>query len=203
MICGDGLIGLLIHLHARRAASGNGCRNDSANSSSLRTGRAVATTSAPRLSCALRPTDTRFLWPICKRGKRDALRKAQLLFHPSYHTSREPHSARPGHGSAPFRSDHDGFGIHCLCKSQSGQDQPGIGRQRFRQHINGELLKVATRVNMTHVPYRGNAPAVTDLLGGQVQVVPSITAEGFLPQARLRRRTRPVSSHRNLADEPG
>ena len=39
------------------------------------------------------------------------------------------------------------------------------------QHIYGELFKMMTGVNMTHVPYRGNAPAVTDLLGGQVQVM--------------------------------
>jgi tripartite-type tricarboxylate transporter receptor subunit TctC len=39
------------------------------------------------------------------------------------------------------------------------------------QHIFGELFKVMTGVNMTHVPYRGNAPALTDLLGGQVQVM--------------------------------
>jgi tripartite-type tricarboxylate transporter receptor subunit TctC len=88
-------------------------------------------------------------------------------------------------------------------RANPGKISLASGGSGSAQHINGELLKVATRVNMTHVPYRGNAPAVTDLLGGQVQVVPSITAEGFLPQARLRRRTRPVSSHRNLADEPG
>jgi tripartite-type tricarboxylate transporter receptor subunit TctC len=35
-------------------------------------------------------------------------------------------------------------------------------------HICGELFKAMTGVNMTHVPYRGNAPALTDLLGGQV-----------------------------------
>jgi len=39
------------------------------------------------------------------------------------------------------------------------------------QQIFGELFKVMTGVNMTHVPYRGNAPALTDLLGGQVQVM--------------------------------
>jgi tripartite-type tricarboxylate transporter receptor subunit TctC len=39
------------------------------------------------------------------------------------------------------------------------------------QHVGGELFKLMTRVDMTHVPYRGNAPALTDLLGGQVQVM--------------------------------
>jgi tripartite-type tricarboxylate transporter receptor subunit TctC len=37
-------------------------------------------------------------------------------------------------------------------------------------HLAGELFKVMTHVDMTHVPYRGAGPAITDLLGGQVQV---------------------------------
>jgi tripartite-type tricarboxylate transporter receptor subunit TctC len=37
-------------------------------------------------------------------------------------------------------------------------------------HVAGELFKMMTGVNMVHVPYRGGAPALTDLLGGQVQV---------------------------------
>jgi tripartite-type tricarboxylate transporter receptor subunit TctC len=37
-------------------------------------------------------------------------------------------------------------------------------------HLAGELFKVMTNVDMTHVPYRRGAPAVVDLLGGQVQV---------------------------------
>jgi tripartite-type tricarboxylate transporter receptor subunit TctC len=43
---------------------------------------------------------------------------------------------------------------------------PGIGSP---QHVAGELFKMMTGVNMVHVPYRGAAPALTDLLGGQVQ----------------------------------
>jgi tripartite-type tricarboxylate transporter receptor subunit TctC len=35
----------------------------------------------------------------------------------------------------------------------------------------GELFKVMTGVNMVHVPYRGNAPALTDLIAGQVQIM--------------------------------
>ncbi len=37
--------------------------------------------------------------------------------------------------------------------------------------MSGELFKMMTGVNMVHVPYRGGAPALTDLLGGQVQVM--------------------------------
>jgi tripartite-type tricarboxylate transporter receptor subunit TctC len=38
-------------------------------------------------------------------------------------------------------------------------------------HVSGELFKMMTGVNMVHVPYRGGAPALTDLIGGQVQVM--------------------------------
>jgi tripartite-type tricarboxylate transporter receptor subunit TctC len=37
-------------------------------------------------------------------------------------------------------------------------------------HVAGELFKMMSGVNMLHVPYRGSAPMVTDLIGGQVQV---------------------------------
>lgn len=36
-------------------------------------------------------------------------------------------------------------------------------------HLSGEMFKMVTKLNMLHVPYRGSAPAVSDLLGGQVQ----------------------------------
>jgi len=45
---------------------------------------------------------------------------------------------------------------------------PGIGTGL---HVAGELFKMMTGINMVHVPYRGGAPLMTDLLGGQVQVV--------------------------------
>jgi tripartite-type tricarboxylate transporter receptor subunit TctC len=38
-------------------------------------------------------------------------------------------------------------------------------------HVSGELFNMMAGVHMVHVPYRGNAPALTDLLGGQVQVM--------------------------------
>ncbi len=36
-------------------------------------------------------------------------------------------------------------------------------------HLSGEMFKMQTKLNMLHVPYKGSAPAMTDLLGGQVQ----------------------------------
>jgi Tripartite tricarboxylate transporter family receptor len=38
-------------------------------------------------------------------------------------------------------------------------------------HVAGELFKMITAVDMLHVPYRSETPALTDLLGGQVQVL--------------------------------
>src|SRR5262245_4386936 len=45
---------------------------------------------------------------------------------------------------------------------------PGIGTG---PHMAGELFKMMSGVTMVHVPYRGNVPALTDLIGGQVQVM--------------------------------
>jgi tripartite-type tricarboxylate transporter receptor subunit TctC len=39
------------------------------------------------------------------------------------------------------------------------------------QHVAGEMFKMMTGVSLQHVPYRGQAPAMTDLIGGQVQVM--------------------------------
>jgi tripartite-type tricarboxylate transporter receptor subunit TctC len=44
----------------------------------------------------------------------------------------------------------------------------GVGNST---HVAGELFKMMTGVNLLHVPYRGSTPALTDLLGGQVQVM--------------------------------
>jgi len=44
----------------------------------------------------------------------------------------------------------------------------GVGSS---QHISGEMFKMMAGINMTHVPYRGAAPALADLIGGQVQVM--------------------------------
>jgi tripartite-type tricarboxylate transporter receptor subunit TctC len=55
-------------------------------------------------------------------------------------------------------------------------------------HVAGELFKTMTGVQMNHVPYRGSAPALTDLLAGQVQVlfdVPTSSIE-YIKSGKLR-----------------
>ena len=50
-------------------------------------------------------------------------------------------------------------------------------------HVSGELFKMMAGVEMVHVPYRGSTPALTDLLGGQVQVMFDATPSS-LPHIR-------------------
>jgi len=56
-------------------------------------------------------------------------------------------------------------------KANPGKVNMGLGGTGGVDQMSGELFKMMTGVNMTLVPYRGMAPALTDLLGGQVQVI--------------------------------
>jgi tripartite-type tricarboxylate transporter receptor subunit TctC len=62
---------------------------------------------------------------------------------------------------------------------------PGVGTTG---HMAGELFKAMAGVNLVHVPYRGSAPALTDLIGGQVQVMfdAMITTLPHIRSGRLR-----------------
>ena len=56
-------------------------------------------------------------------------------------------------------------------KANPGKINFASGGVGTSPHLSGELLKVMTGINLVHVPYRGTAPALTDLLAGQVQVL--------------------------------
>ena len=58
-----------------------------------------------------------------------------------------------------------------LARAQPGRlnyASSGIGSAN---HMAGELLKLVAKVNITHVPYKGNAPALTDLIGGHIEIL--------------------------------
>jgi tripartite-type tricarboxylate transporter receptor subunit TctC len=56
-------------------------------------------------------------------------------------------------------------------KANPGKVNMGSGGNGAPDHMSGELFKALAGVGILHVPYRGVAPAITDLLGGQVQVI--------------------------------
>jgi tripartite-type tricarboxylate transporter receptor subunit TctC len=56
-------------------------------------------------------------------------------------------------------------------KANPGKINFGSGGVGTSLHLSGELLKSMAGINIVHVPYRGSAPALTDLLGGQLQAV--------------------------------
>jgi tripartite-type tricarboxylate transporter receptor subunit TctC len=56
-------------------------------------------------------------------------------------------------------------------KANAGKLNMASGGNGVPSHVAGELFKMMTGIDMVHVPYRGSAPALTDLLAGQVQVM--------------------------------
>jgi tripartite-type tricarboxylate transporter receptor subunit TctC len=58
-----------------------------------------------------------------------------------------------------------------LARAQPGKLAYGSAGVGTASHLAGELFKSMARVDITHVPYKGNVPAITDLLAGQTQMV--------------------------------
>src|SRR5689334_22690341 len=61
--------------------------------------------------------------------------------------------------------------VMALAKAKPGSLSFASGGAGTTSHLCGELLKTATGVDMVHVPYKGPAPAVQDLLAGRVQLM--------------------------------
>src|SRR5262249_33080282 len=55
-------------------------------------------------------------------------------------------------------------------KANAGKISMGSGGNGSPAHVIGEHFKMRTDLNLVHVPYRGGSPALTDLIGGQIQV---------------------------------
>ena len=89
------------------------------------------------------------------------------------------------HPSVPARSVADLIGI---AKAEPGKIQygsPGIGTTN---HLAGELLAAMTSIKITHIPYKGTGPAITDLLGGHIAMMfaPIPAAHGNVSAGALR-----------------
>jgi tripartite-type tricarboxylate transporter receptor subunit TctC len=70
-----------------------------------------------------------------------------------------------------------------LAKSKPGTLNYGSGGNGTSVHLAGELFKTMAGVDITHVPYKGSAPAVTDLMGGQIQMMFD-TAPSAVPRVK-------------------
>ncbi|WP_300553613.1 tripartite tricarboxylate transporter substrate binding protein [Limnohabitans sp. Rim8] len=61
--------------------------------------------------------------------------------------------------------------VIALARSQPGAMNYASSGSGTSIHMSGEMFKSLTGVNITHIPYKGSAPAITDLLGGQVMMM--------------------------------
>ena len=73
-------------------------------------------------------------------------------------------------------------------RAEPGKVTYGSGGNGTMNHLTGQLLALATGVSLTHIPYRGSAPAMNDLMGGQITALMESlpTAIGYFNSGRMR-----------------
>ena len=89
------------------------------------------------------------------------------------------------HPSLPVKSVAE---LIALAKAKPGQLNFGSSGGGGGAHLSGEMMKTAAKIDMTHVPYKGAAPALVALLGGEVQFmfVSILTATPLIESNRVR-----------------
>ena len=89
------------------------------------------------------------------------------------------------HPSVPARTVKE---LVALCKAKPGQINYASGGNGTSQHLAAELLRATTKISVVHVPYKGAAPAMVDLIGGQLAFMFSNTIEvvPYVKAGRLR-----------------
>ncbi len=103
------------------------------------------------------------------------------------------------HPSVPARNVQE---LIALAKAQPGKLNYGSGGNGSAAHIATEYLKLQSQTFMVHVPYRGTAPGVTDLVAGQIQLM-FTGAPAVMPFVRSGQlRALAVSSAKRLASLP-
>jgi tripartite-type tricarboxylate transporter receptor subunit TctC len=104
------------------------------------------------------------------------------------------------HPSLPVTSVQE---LVALARSRPGELTYASSGSGSTAHLAGELFKMTMGIELVHIPYKGAAPALNDLLGGHVHAMFGFTASA-LPYIKARRlRPLAVTSERRLQDLPG
>lgn len=79
-------------------------------------------------------------------------------------------------------------GLIAAAKANPGALNYGSGGAGTSVHLAGELFKLSTKTDLIHVPYKGSAPAMTDLIGSQIQMMfdTSTSALSFVKGGKVR-----------------
>lgn len=96
-------------------------------------------------------------------------------------------------------------GLVDIAKGKPGSVSYGSAGNGTSMHLTGEMFKLSTKVSMLHIPYRGSAGAMTDLMGGQIDTMfgdflvvwPQLQAGALLPVAVTSK-----DRHKMLPDVP-
>lgn len=75
-----------------------------------------------------------------------------------------------------------------MARAKPGDVTYGSGGNGTMNHLVGQLLALAAKVQLTHIPYRGSAPAMNDLMGGQITALMESlpTASGYFASKRMK-----------------
>ncbi len=104
------------------------------------------------------------------------------------------------HGSLPVKSVKE---LIALAKSRPGEITYASAGSGSATHLATELFKSIVGIHIVHVPYKGAGPAMTDLLGGHVQVLFVFNAEQVKTNAKVGRlRPLAVTTRKRLSDFP-
>ncbi len=146
-------------------------RSDLASPSWLTTGRVAAATLGPRPWSTRHLTVIRCCWsaPRTPSTRRCSSSSASILFRTlrGGRVMRVP-SVILLNPSVQVKTVPE---FIAYAKQNAGKLSMASGGTATSTHLAGELLKMMAGIDMIHVPYRGTGPAITDLLGGQVQVM--------------------------------
>ena len=96
----------------------------------------------------------------------------------------------------------DVAGAVAAAKASPGKLNFGSGGAGTSVHLAGELFKQQTRTDMAHIPYKGSAPAMTDLIGGQIDMMFDTTTSALSHIRSGRVRAIGVASNQRLVGLP-